>query len=141
MDYLMYEKQVNEIRKQNEKYLELFDQYLKREGMSKKTIQKHISNIDFYINKFLSYYEPSTMERGCYEIDSFLGDWFIRKAMWSSCSAINSNCASIKKFYKVMLEYGFIKQTDYHVLIDTIKTEKIHWLSVMEEYNDEEMNC
>jgi hypothetical protein len=36
MDYLMYEKQVNEIRKQNEKYLESFDQYLKREGMSKK---------------------------------------------------------------------------------------------------------
>ena len=105
MDYEEYEKQVNIIKKQNEKYLELFQAQLSKDGLTKKTVNNHVSNIDFYINDYLNYYDPREMKEGCYVVDGFLGDWFIRKAMWANCAAIKSYCSSLKKFYKVMLDY------------------------------------
>ena len=72
--------------------------WLSEKGLVKKTIKKHLSNIDLYLNSFLNYYEVETMEVGINRIDSFLGDWFVRKCMWSSKNSIKENSASIKKF-------------------------------------------
>ena len=62
--------------------------WLTEKGLEKKTIKKHLSNIDLYLNSFLNYYEVETMEVGINRIDSFLGDWFVRKCMWSSKNSI-----------------------------------------------------
>ncbi|MBQ8682033.1 MAG: hypothetical protein IJ509_03900 [Bacilli bacterium] len=54
---------------------------VKRKGLATKTIKQHVSNADFYINDYLNYYETIEMENGYYEIDSFLGTWFIHKCI------------------------------------------------------------
>lgn len=79
------------------------------------------------------------MRVGSYAIDEFLGDWFIRKAMWSTSKTIKENCASLKKFYKVMLENNFINEQDYVELINAIKFNKEVWLEAVEAYNNFEM--
>lgn len=134
MTFLQFEAKVNEIRTVNKKYLDSFYHHLVQDGLSEKTIKNHIANIDFYINEFLCYYEPNTIEMGCYKIDEFLGDWFIRKAMWSSKEYIKSNCSSIKKFYAYMLECGIITGEDYNHVVNTIKIKKDSWLEQMDEY-------
>lgn len=136
MDYLEYEQAVEKIREQNEQYLQLFYNDLVSRGLTDKTIRKHLDNVNFYINEFLCYYQPQTMEVGCYEIGSFLGDWFIRKAMWSNPTSIKSNCSSIKKFYQCMLLHGLITFKDLRELEDTIKEEKDEWIARVEEYNN-----
>ncbi|MCD7808230.1 MAG: hypothetical protein LUH02_02730 [Erysipelotrichaceae bacterium] len=136
MDFEEHEKLANEIRKENEKYLDLFEQSLINAGLVKKTIRKHMNNIDFYLNDFLTYYEPVKMEDGCCRVDDFLGDWFIRKAMWATKDSINSNCASLKKFYKLMLDYGYIKAEDYKELLLTIKENKQSWIDCLEAFDD-----
>lgn len=138
MDYSKDEKEVEKVRNENDKYLELFYSYLVKKNFSTKTINNHISNVSFYLNDFLCYYEVQTMENGCYQIDDFLGDWFIRKAMWSNCASIKSNCASIKKFYECMLEHKLISAKDFQVLKETIKDKKAIWIASVEEYNDVE---
>lgn len=135
-----YEEELKAIQKENEKYLEFFYLSLKSEGLVDKTIRKHMNNVGFYINEFLPYYEPRQMKAGCYAIDEFLGDWFIRKAMWSTSATIKENCASLKKFYKVMLEHNFINEEDYAELINTIKFGKESWLNAVEAYNNFEMD-
>jgi len=52
--------------------------------LSKKTIDKHVSNVDFYINDFLLYEDAIEAADGVSSMGMFLGYWFIRKAMWSS---------------------------------------------------------
>ncbi|MCD7840155.1 MAG: hypothetical protein LUG46_05940 [Erysipelotrichaceae bacterium] len=136
MDFEEHERLANEIRKENEKYLDLFEQSLIDAGLVKKTIRKHMNNINFYLNDFLLYYEPYKMEFGCYKVDEFLGDWFIRKAMWATKDSINSNCASLKKFYKLMLDNGYIQKADYDELILTIKDEKQSWIERLEAFDD-----
>ena len=48
-DYDTYENECKEIRKANEQLLSEFEVSLGSSGLSKNTINKHVSNIDFYV--------------------------------------------------------------------------------------------
>ena len=135
-DYEAYEKECEKIREINNLHLAGFEKWLKNDGLSKKTIDKHVSNVDFYINDYLCYYDAQDVKYGCYGISMFLGYWFIRKAAWSSCGNIKSNAASIKKFYSYMLAVNVIEQKDYNFLCETIKGDMPEWLEAMKEYDE-----
>ncbi len=132
-EYEIYEKQVAIIEEENKEYLIIFKNALEEKGLSEETIYTHISNIDFFLNYFLVAYDPLRMKDGCYEIDNFLGEWFLRKATWASKASVQSNCASLKKFYKVMLSCGYIEVKDYQVVVDTIKQNKQNWIDKIVE--------
>jgi len=44
-------------------------------------IDKHLYNVDFYINNFLLHEEANEAKTGYTDIGFFLGFWFIKKAM------------------------------------------------------------
>ena len=44
--------------------------------------------MEFFLNDYLNYYEPTKMEDGTALVYDFLSDWFIRKCMWSSESSL-----------------------------------------------------
>lgn len=132
-EYEAYEKACAEIRETNDEYLDGFEVWLMNKGLSQKTIDKHISNVDFYINEFLCRYDAQDVTHGCVSIDTFLGDWFIRKAP-SSCTGIKDNAAGIKKFYEYLLERNIVMLDDYVYLCATIRDEMPSWLSTMRRY-------
>ncbi len=136
MDYKEYEKECKRIRKDNEKLISNFGKWLLGKGLSQKTIEKHCSNVDFYINEFLLYEDAVEASDGYHEIGMFLGYWFIKKAMWANKSAIKENAASLKKFYQFMLESEKITTEDFSFLKDTIKEEMPEWLAIMDRYDD-----
>lgn len=136
MDYDNYGKACNEIRTKNSEYLKLFEQALIANGLKDRTIKRHVSNVDFYINDFLLYEEPLTMEYGIGKIDSFLGDFFIRKCMWSTPGNIKNTATSIKKFYKCMMEHEIVKNKDYEFLCHEIRNGMETWQMDCAVYND-----
>ncbi len=75
------------------------------------------------------------MEDGVSELGGFLGDWFIRKCMWSTESTVRSTAASIKKFYQCMLELNHISEDDYKFVADTIKEDLPDWVKNVNKYN------
>ena len=83
--------------KRNKKYLNAFENYLKNQGLTTKTINKHLSNVDFYLNDYLNYYDIIKMEDGVSEINMYLGDWFIRKCLWSSKTSIKRKRCQYKE--------------------------------------------
>ena len=138
-EYEEFEKKVKEIKKENKKLLMIFESWLKNKGLTEKTTRKHIDNVEFFLIFFLCYYDPPTEAKdGWYEVDSFLGDFFIRKAMWSSPAQVKSNAASIKKFYACMLEeHHLIDKSEYKDLSETIKDELPNWVERSRRYDDE----
>jgi hypothetical protein len=136
LDYETYKKERDKNREINELHLAGFEKWLKSDGLSNKTIERHISNVDFYINEFLCYYDVEDVRQGCYSVGEFLGDWFIRKAMWASPSGIKSNAASFKKFYAYMLAVKVIEPKDYDVLCNTIKEELHDWVNALIRYDN-----
>ncbi len=135
-DHEAYEREYNRIREENARYLEEFRQSLEASGLSTKTIARHVDNADFYINEFLLRYEPTPAQEGIIDISSFLGDFFIRKCLWSTPTSIKQNAASLKKFYKFLLAKELIGAEDYRDLLDIIKEEMDDWLDECESYND-----
>ena len=94
-DYEEYEKECNKIRQDNNELLSLFEEELLSSGLTTKTVNRHLANVDFYINEYLLREEPLPMVYGTAKVDMFLGDFFIRKCMWSTPSSIKSTAASI----------------------------------------------
>ena len=138
MNYDDYSKACDKIRAKNSEYLNLFEQALVDDGLKDSTIKRHLSTIDFYINDFLLYEEPLTMDYGIGKIDSFLGDFFIRKCMWSTPGNIKSTAASIKRFYKCMMDCGIVKKSNYEFLCSEIKDGMETWQADCAIYNDPE---
>lgn len=87
-----------------------------------------VGNVDFFINDYLLYYEPISAKNGSSQVGCFLGDWFIRKAIWASVTSVRENIASFKKFYKFMFEIGEISKGDLVELEEEIKECKEDWL-------------
>lgn len=131
------EKQLKENTKRNENYLKMFEKSLEEKQLTAKTIRKHVSNIDFYLNDYLTYYdEIIKMEDGTQYTRSFLGDWFIRKAMWASKSSIKEMASSLKKFYEYMSVLGFVKISDYQEMCYEIKDNMDLYLENLEDYDN-----
>ena len=135
-DYEKHEDDFKAIREANKKLLGEFEARLKSTGLSKKTIDNHISNIDFYINEYLLYEDATEARDGVNAVGMFLGYWFIKKAMWASRSSIKSNATSLNKFYSFMCEKSLIDKDDLSDLKETIKERMPEWLATLERYDD-----
>ncbi|PQP34682.1 recombinase [Desulfobacteraceae bacterium SEEP-SAG9] len=135
-EYEIYESECKKIRKENRKILDGFRQYLGGKKISAKTIDKHASNIDFYINEFLLYEEPLKAKEGVSNLNSFMGYWFIRKAMWASVASIKENITSLKHFYTFMYDCNAIGLEELEDMKEEIKENKAEWLETVRKYND-----
>lgn len=135
-DYEKYEEDCKKIREENNLLLDSFEEWLKSTGLSEKTINNHLSNIDFYLNEYLLYEDVTEAKDGVYDVDMFLGYWFIKKAMWASKSSIKNNATSLKKFYKFMHEKELIDTEDLAELTESIKEGMPEWLESLDRYDD-----
>ena len=52
-DYKECEKACDKMREHNKGYLEIFSKDLEQKGLTAKTINGHLSNVDFFLNIFL----------------------------------------------------------------------------------------
>ncbi len=135
-DYEKYEKGCKRIRKENERIISQFIDWLEEKKLTEKTIRKHVSNIDLYINDFLLYEDAVPASEGVTSIDMFLAYWAIRKGVCSSKNAIKENASSIKKFYQFMFELKMIEKDDLLSLSQEIKDSMPEWLEKMDGYDN-----
>lgn len=63
-----FEKQIQSIRNENKFILERFKNNLKEKKLAKSTIDKHVGNIEFFVNQFLLNYEPVPASEGASQI-------------------------------------------------------------------------
>ena len=92
--------------------------------------------MEFFLNTYLNYYEPTKMEDGPDKVFEFLSDWFIRKCMWSSKSSIKEYSTSIKKFYKCMSDNNHISSEIYEDLCEEIKENMDYFFELMDDYDN-----
>ena len=134
--YEEYEKACEEVRRSNAGLLSVFEDELTAKGLARKTIERHIFNVDLYINDYLLREEARPMEDGVAGLDGFF-DFFIRKCAWSTPASVKGMAASLKKFYQCMAAHGKIDQEDLDFLKDEIKEGVPHWQKECADYNEE----
>ena len=120
-----YDVRVRAIQAANQPILNAFEVWLEQSGLSEKTIQIHLSNIDFFTN-YLVYYEPLKKldEANSGDVWMFLDDWFPRKALWASITSVTSYLASFKKFFRWMGETGRVSPQTVTDVLEILKEER-----------------
>ena len=130
------EKKIKENQTRNKKFIKEFEEWLKEKSLSDKTIKKHISNVDIFINDYLNYYDVETAEEGINSVYSFLSGWFIEKCMWATPYTTKEEAASIKKFYAYMSEKGYVEKEDYKFLCEELKDSMDGILDTLEAFDN-----
>lgn len=130
------EKKIKENQKRNKKFMKEFEEWLKEKSLSDKTIKKHLSNVDLFINDYLNYYDIETAEEGINSVYSFLSGWFIEKCMWATPYTTKEEAASIKKFYAYMSEKGYVEKEDYKFLCEELKDSMDEILDTLEAFDN-----
>ena len=130
------EKKIEEKKKRNKKFMKEFEEYLKEKNLKDKTIKKHLSNVDLFLNDFLIYYDIETPEEGINSVYSFLSGWFIEKCMWATIYTTKETAASIKKFYAYMSEKGYVKKEDYKELCEELKDSMDEILEYLDAFDN-----
>lgn len=130
------EKKIKENQTRNKKFIKEFEEWLKEKSLSDKTIKKHISNVDIFINDYLNYYDIETAEEGITSVYSFLNGWFIEKCMWATPYTTKEEAASIKKFYAYMSEKGYVEKKDYKFLCEELKDSMDEILDTLEAFDN-----
>lgn len=134
--YEKYESECKKIKIENQHILDGFKKYLNSRKLSGKTIDKHVANVEFYINDFLLYEEPLRPHEGVNNLNYFLGFWFIRKALWASATSIKENIASLKHFYTFLNKIGEVSSEELCDMKQDIKENKEDWLENLRAYDD-----
>jgi len=135
-EYEKFEAECEKRKKENHTFIIGFTRYLENKKLSQKTIDKHIYNIDFYINDFLLYESPQQAAEGITELNYFLGYWFIKKAMWASPTSIKENITSLKHFYSYMNKIGQVSNEELAAMKVAIKESKDEWIETVQKYDD-----
>lgn len=130
------EKKIKENQTRNKKFIKEFEEWLKEKSLSDKTIKKHLSNVDLFINDYLNYYDVETAEEGITSVYSFLNGWFIEKCMWATPYTTKEEAASIKKFYAYMSEKGYVEKEDYKFLCEELKDSMDEILDTLEAFDN-----
>ena len=130
------EKKIKENQTRNKKFIKEFEEWLKEKSLSDKTIKKHISNVDIFINDYLNYYDIETAEEGITSVYSFLNGWFIEKCMWATPYTTKEEAASIRKFYAYMSEKGYVEKEDYKFLCEELKDSMDEILDTLEAFDN-----
>lgn len=124
------------IRRDNNVYLDDFWYWLRDKGQAAATASKHYSNVDTYLNVYLASYERVAVEEGTEYVDGYLGNFFIRKCLWSTPETIRTTATSIVKFYEYMAKRGVVDTFDVNSMKRTIKREMPEWQDTCARYND-----
>lgn len=136
--YISLASDIQKYRMKNKVLLLNFKQWLKQKKIRESTISNHVKNCDFFMNEFLVHLDLSSAREGYAKVNMYLGYWFIKKASWSTPSAIKNNAVSLEMFYTFLYEKGDIKRESLKALSKTIKLGKSKWISSMKWYEKQQ---
>lgn len=95
----------------NRLILTAFQQYLEQhEKLTKKTVNKHLANIEDYLSGYLIFYGYDLAVSTFQVIGDFFS-WGARKNVWISESAVKKAGSSMKKFYQFLIAAGEVNES------------------------------
>ncbi len=121
-----------EIRQENAKLLAEFEQWLVQR-VAPETIQRHLQDVEPYINTFLLYKGAATASPGARRIAKFLVYWFLRRVAWANPTSIKETAASLEKFCWFMQEKGEIDASALAYLKQAINEAMDERLKAMDD--------
>jgi hypothetical protein len=131
-----YEKRRAELLAANADLMKDFHAHLLASKVSARSAAAHLDRLSFFADVYLADYCNETLAEGYDAISGYLGDWFIRKAMWSDVGTMKQNIATFRAFYAYMNASGRLADDRLRELEEVIVNGSAIWLRHLKRYND-----
>lgn len=140
----MSEEDYNEVEGRweavNEEVLKRFTDFVIAEKIVGKLKAHSYANcLRFFGNVYLEQYEENLLD-GLASFPSFVGDWFIRKAMWADAEAVRENVEAFGLFIRVFEGWGEIEKAEFDRWNEILERNLGMWCSRADSYNNPELD-
>ena len=117
-------------------YLWEFGMELKEQGVSMKTINRHVGNAEYYVKRYLVEYMEIPIFDGAKGLHEFFDYYYIRKCLSSSVKNMKQQILSTQKFYLFLFEHGYLTKERHEECERIFHDKKEQWLQDMADYDD-----
>ena len=121
---------MEDIRKENEKYLAIFQEYLESFGVSRPLIERHIFNVDGYLNDFLAEEENREMKNSVRDLEPYIKNVYFEMAQTNE-ETLEKFIKSMNLFYRCMHDSGLMSDQMYGLYEWLVKNNKKEWIEKM----------
>lgn len=126
----------------NDELLLLFESWLQDQGLSARTIQKHVRNLDRFAFEYLLY-EGGSVGSPCpadeaapADIDEFLVEWLPYEVYGSPEAAVKSHIASLKKFYRCLAETEQMVADEADEIVDLLREDRAYYIDLARDFEE-----
>ena len=141
----MPEEDYNEMKNRwepvNEELLARFTNFVVTEKIvGKIRAHQYADSLRFFGNVYLAQYEKGSLLDGLASFPMFVGNWFIRKAMWADAKAVRENVQAFCLFIRVFEGWGEIGKAEFDNLNEILERNLEMWCSRVDCYNNPELD-
>jgi hypothetical protein len=129
-----------EIGERNAELLGRFEQWLRDQGLSKRTVRIHLDNVERFADRYLAA-EGGTLGLPCpadeaapADVDEFLADWLLFWADPPLAAAVKSHVASLKKLYTCLGEAGQMATEDSNEILAMLTEDRAYYLDLARDF-------
>ncbi len=133
----------DEIQWRNAQLLSLFERWLHAQGLSTRTIDKHMRNSERFAICYL-FYEGGSIDSPCpadeaapADIDEFLADWLPYEVPGSPVAAVTSHIASLKKFYRCLRDSGEMAAAEAAEILALLQEDRAYYLDLARDFEED----
>lgn len=130
------------VYERNGELLDIFEGWLRKEGLSAKTVQKHVDNVDRFANSYLAdaggaLEIPGPADQAVPEdVDDFLADWLLYEEDGRPVEAVKAHIASLKKFYLCLEETGEMPVEDARTMRRVLQEDRAYYLDIARDFEE-----
>lgn len=125
---------MEEIRKENEKYLAIFQEYLESYGMSRTLSDKHVANIEHYLNDYLADVLNREMKHSVRDLEPYIKTVYFEME-GTTVETLEKFIKSLNFFYRCMHEKGLMSSQMYGLYEWLVKSNQKEWKEKMSSKN------
>lgn len=127
-DHLEIAFVIENIKRENETYLAIFQEYLETYGVSTRLCTQYLSQAEFYLNEYLAENRQRHMVHGVRDMHGFFMDYFYQCMFYSTETLMERYIKSIRMFYRCMHDRKCIDDELYAFFEAILKENKSRWI-------------
>jgi hypothetical protein len=130
------------VRDRNAELLGTFENWLRDQGLSARTIQMHLDNIELFAQHYLADEGGDAAipcpadEAELADIDEFLAGWLPYQADHPLVGAVKSHATSLKKFYTCLKETGQMPAEDSDEILALLQKDREYYLQLARDFEE-----
>jgi hypothetical protein len=133
----------DEARDQNAELLSTFEQWLRNQGLSPRTVQTHMENIKRFAQQYLAGEGGAlgipcpAIEADLADVDVFLADWLLYQVDQAPVATVKSHIASLKKLYVCLKETRQMPAQDSAEILALLREDREYYIELAREVEEE----